>query len=166
ATALGGSVGDDEARHFFERHFEPYRIAEAGFITGFYEPVAEASLQPDARCRFPVYGVPADLVGISEAERPATLDPDLGLARRTDDGRLVEYFDRAAIEQGALAGRGLEIAWLADPVDLFFIHVQGAARLRLAGGSERRITYAAKSGHGFTGPGRVLSDLGEIAREA
>src|SRR5690606_18792813 len=78
---------------------------------------------------------------------------------------IVEYFDRGEIERGALAGRGLELAWLADPVDGFFIHVQGAARLRLPDGSERRITYAAQSAHPFTGPGRVLVEKGELAAD-
>src|SRR6185436_10196701 len=66
------------------------------------------------------------------------------------------------IEQGALAGRGLEIAWLATKVDAFFIHVQGAARLQMTDGSTKRLTYAAKSGQRFTGIGKVLADLGEI----
>ena len=88
-------------------------------------------------------------------------DPYLAFGRTTDAG-IVEYFDRPAIEQGALAGRGLEIAWLEDKVDVFFIHVQGAARLNMTDGRPRRITYAAKSGQRFTGPGRILAELGEI----
>ncbi|TIO55489.1 MAG: transglycosylase, partial [Mesorhizobium sp.] len=77
----------------------------------------------------------------------------------------VEYFDRGAIERGALSGRNLEIAWLADKVDAFFIHVQGAARLKMADGRLCRVTYAAKSGQRFTGPGRILSETGEIPLE-
>ena len=71
----------------------------------------------------------------------------------------------SVIERGALAGQGLEIAWLADKVDAFFIHVQGAARLRMTDGRRLRVTYAAKSGHRFTGPGKILADLGEIPLE-
>ena len=77
----------------------------------------------------------------------------------------VEYFDRGAIERGALAGQGLEIAWLVEKVDAFFIHVQGAARLNMTDGRLTRVTYAAKSGQRFTGPGKILSDLGEIPLE-
>ena len=80
----------------------------------------------------------------------------------TTGAGIVEYFDRSAIEQGALAGKGLEIAWLEDKVDVFFIHVQGAARLQMTDGSVRRVTYAAKSGQRFTGPGGILAELGEI----
>src|SRR5690606_19537473 len=88
----------------------------------------------------------------------------LAFGRKTDDG-IVPYWDRGAIDRGALRGRGLEIAWLADPVDAYFIHVQGAARLRMSDGRMVRVTYAAKSGHPFTGAGRVLADLGEIPLE-
>lgn len=157
-----------EARRFFEHHFRPFAIEPAdrrpGLVTGFYEPVAEASLTPDARYRFPVYRRPDDLIDIDESNRPADMDPSFRFGRIVD-GTIAEYPDRPGIENGALAGRGLEIAWLADRVDLFFIHIQGAARLTLPDGSTLRITYAAKSGHPFTGIGRVLADMGEIPLE-
>ncbi|TIM88418.1 MAG: transglycosylase, partial [Mesorhizobium sp.] len=93
----------------------------------------------------------------------------LAFGRATPDGP-VEYFDRGEIERGALvkslAGKGLEIAWLADKVDAFFIHVQGSARLTMTDGRLCRVTYAAKSGQRFTGPGKILSELGEIPLEA
>ena len=109
----------------------------------------------------PLLSRPDDLVDIDDTNRPAGLDPYLAFGRRTEAG-LSEYFDRDAIEAGALAGRGLEIAWLENKVDAFFIHVQGAARLEMTDGSTKRVTYAAKSGQRFTGIGRVLADLGEI----
>lgn len=155
----------EAARRFFESHFLPHRIAlpdnRPGFVTGFYEPEAEASPVRTDKFRFPVYRRPDDLADVDDANRPAGFDPYFAFARKTGNG-LTEYSDRAAIEQGALADRGLEIAWLADPVELFFIHVQGAARLRFDDGSVRRITYAAKSGHHFTGPGGILAAIGEI----
>lgn len=154
-------IDDRQARAFFEAHFTPWRIAAPGFVTGFYEPVVRASAIRTETYRYPVYSKPADLIAMDDRNRPADLDPELRFGRVREDG-IAEYFDRQAIESGALDGRGLEIAWLSDRVDLFFIHVQGAARLRMADGGERRITYAAKSGHPFTGPGRVLVELGEI----
>ena len=132
-----------------------------GFVTGFYEPEAEASPVRTERFAVPLLSRPADLVDVDDENRPAGLDPYLAFGRTTKAG-IVEYFDRPAIEQGALAGQGLEMAWLEDKVDAFFIHVQGAARLKMTDGTLRRITYAAKSGQRFTGPGRVLADLGEI----
>src|SRR5690606_4816270 len=148
-----------------ERYFRPFLIgqegAASGFVTGFYEPEVEASPVRTARFAVPLLKVPDDLVRIDDANRPAGLDPSFAFGRATADG-IVEYFDRAAIEGGALGERAKPLAWLADRVDAFFIHVQGAARLHFPGGAVRRVTYAAKSGHSFTGPGRVLEGLGEI----
>jgi membrane-bound lytic murein transglycosylase A len=153
-----------EARTFFERHFVPMLVrAEtgAGLVTGFYEPQVEASPVRTERFAVPLLSRPADLIDVDDANRPQGMDSYLAFARRTADGP-VEYFDRGAIERGALAGQGLEIAWLADKVDAFFIHVQGAARLAMTDGRLRRVTYAAKSGQRFSGPGKILSELGEI----
>ncbi|MER9564005.1 MULTISPECIES: murein transglycosylase A [unclassified Mesorhizobium] len=157
-----------EARSFFERHFVPAHIEAEnggfGLVTGFYEPDVEASPVRTDRFSVPLLSRPADLVDIDGANRPSGMDPYLAFARQAPNGP-VEYFDRGEIERGALAGKGLEIAWLADKVDAFFIHVQGAARLNMTDGRLRRITYAAKSGQHFTGPGKILSDIGEIPLE-
>ncbi|NGN43797.1 murein transglycosylase A [Mesorhizobium sp. CGMCC 1.15528] len=168
AYSAARSENTGDARAFFERHFVPARIvpddAEAGFVTGFYEPEVEASGRRTEKFKVPLLARPDDLVDIDDENRPAGLDPYLAFGRETPAGP-VEYFDRPAIEQGALAGRGLEIAWVADPVDAFFIHVQGAARLNMTDGTLRRVTYAAKSGQRFSGPGKKLADLGEIPLE-
>lgn len=157
-----------DARCFFEHHFVPHKITpvdgSAGFVTGYYEPVVAASATRTHRFTVPLYARPADLVDIDETNRPSGMDPYLAFARETPEG-LTEYPDRATIEQGALAGKGLEIAWLESAVDAFFIHVQGAARLLMIDGSMRRITYAAKSGQRFTGPGGILVAMGEIPRD-
>ncbi|MGI6855607.1 murein transglycosylase A [Mesorhizobium sp. 1B3] len=158
-------LGSAPARDFFERHFVPHAVKpdgrDRGFVTGFYEPEAEASPGRTGRFRFPLLARPSDLVDVDDANRPAGFDPYLAFGRAAEEG-IVEYHDRRAIEQGALAGKGLEIAWLADVVDAFFIHVQGAARLVMTDGTRKRVTYAAKSGHRFTGPGGILAELGEI----
>ncbi len=154
-----------QARSFFERHFVPTLVTpedgSAGLVTGFYEPEVEASPIRTERFTVPLLSRPADLMDIDEKNRPVGMDPYLAFARKASAGP-VEYFDRGEIERGALAGRNLEIAWLAEKVDAFFVHVQGAARLKMTDGRLRRVTYAAKSGQRFTGPGRILSELGEI----
>jgi membrane-bound lytic murein transglycosylase A len=165
AVAIAGPV---DSQAFFEAHFTPVHVEPGtggqGFVTGFYEPQAEASPVRTERFTVPLLARPADLVDVGDANRPDGFDPYLAFGRLTPSG-IVEYFDRSAIECGALSGNGLEIAWLEDKVDVFFIHVQGAARLGMTDGTQRRITYAAKSGHRFTGPGLILVELGEI-REA
>ncbi|WP_406873058.1 murein transglycosylase A [Aminobacter sp. P9b] len=157
-----------KAREFFERHFQPAFVApdgrDRGLVTGFYEPEVEASPVRTEVFRIPLLSRPADLVDVDDKNRPVGMDPYLAFARQAPNG-LVEHFDRRGIEQGALSGKGLEIAWLADPVDAFFIHVQGAARLHMTDGSLRRVTYAAKSGQRFTGPGGILAGIGEIPLE-
>lgn len=160
--------GTASPREFFESRFEPARVAleepSRGFVTGYYELVVEASPTRTERFKVPLHRPPPDLVRLG-ADRPAGLDPELAFARKAPDGALSEHFDRAAVSRGALDGDGLEIAWLADPVDAFFIHVQGSARLRLTDGGEMRVGYAAKSGHRFTAIGRVLVSNGELVLE-
>lgn len=158
------ALGDTAARRFFEQHFVPAHIglgAEKGLVTGFYEPEVEASPVRTPHFTAPLLARPDDLVDVDDSNRPLGMDPYLAFARQTETD-LVEYHDRPAIEAGAVADKKLEIAWLADPVDAFFIHVQGAARLVMPDGSMQRVTYAAKSGQRFTAIGRVLADLGEI----
>lgn len=162
------AVDSPEPRAFFQSHFRPCRVspspANAGFVTGFYEPELSASRVETERFRFPLYGRPDDLVDLDTTNRPACMDPAFAFGRAAAGG-IVEYFDREAIENGALDGHAPVLAWLEDRVDLFFAHVQGAARLKLEDGTIVRVTYAAKSGHPFTGPGGILADLKEIPRE-
>ncbi|MCR4265674.1 murein transglycosylase A [Nitratireductor sp. ZSWI3] len=169
AFALTGA-DETAARAFFEHHFVPCRIAPPddgrGFVTGYYEPEAEASRVRTDRFRIPLYARPPDLVDVDETNRPEGLDPYFAFARDAGGGRLTEYFDRRAIDQGALDGYGRPLAWLESKVDAYFIHVQGAARLRLTDGTTIRVTYAAKSGHYFTGAGKVLIARGELAPDA
>lgn len=161
--ALAAAPFDDAAaRRFFETRFRPVRVEPAGappFLTGYYEPDLPGALRPDDRFRVPLYRRPDDLVEVDATNRPPGLDPALSFARRTPDG-LVPYFDRAAIEDGALAGRGLECVWLEDPVDAFFVHVQGSARIRLVEGGILRVTYDGKTGWPYTSIGRRLVERG------
>lgn len=169
AAARANVISDaSTARGFFEAHFTPCRIepetGSRGFVTGYFEPIVQTSRERTDTFRYPAYGPPNDLVAIDDTNRPAGMDPYLAFARQMPSG-IEPYPDRQAIEQGALEGQGLEIAWFADRVELFLIHVQGSARLQFTDGGSTRITYAAKAGHRFTGPGGVLADLGEIPRQ-
>ncbi|MBP2443081.1 murein transglycosylase A [Rhizobium leguminosarum] len=155
------------ARAFFETHCRPFLIrrndGNSGFVTAFYEPDIEVSERPDEVFRFPFYRRPDDLVDLDDSNRPAGLDRSYTFGR-LHDGRIAAYPDRCAIDRGFLEGRGLEIAWAKSKVDVFFVHVQGAARLRYSDGRIGRITYAAKAGHPFSAVGKLLIDRGEIAR--
>lgn len=164
ALAMASPQDKDAARRFFECRFAPHRIVTAGFVTGYFEPELEASRTRGPRFSVPLYRRPGDLVDVDDANRPPGFDPEIRFARATPRG-IALYPDRAAIETGALAGQGLEIAFVESPVDAFFIHVQGSARLKLAEGGTLRIAFAAKSGHPYTSIGRLAVERGLLKRE-
>lgn len=164
AHALPIDLSPARARAFFESEFTPIEILPdtgAGFFTGYYEPIVAGSRLRTDHFSTPLFRAPDDLVEFDPVSPPPGIDAALRFARRTGEG-LVPYFDRGEIEAGALAGRGLELVYLADAVDAFFIHIQGAARIKLAEGGEMRVSYAAKSGHPYTPIGRVLIETGEL----
>lgn len=157
------------ARRFFETWFLPHRIIpsgsrESGFVTGYFEPEIPASPIKTDRFPFPILSRPKDLVAIDDTTRPDHLPDHFFFARKTANG-LFEYPDRRAIEEGALDGQGLELFWLESRIDIFFIHIQGSARLLLPDGTTARISYAGKSGHRFTAIGKLLIERGELTRE-
>ncbi len=152
----------NEAARFFATYFEAARVGDGeAFATGYFEPEILGSRAPRRGFDVPVYGVPQDLErcwreDIPESERTGRAP----LSRRTPAGRCVEYYTRAEIEDGALAGRGLEIAWAWDPVEFFFLQVQGSGRLITPEGDVIRIGYAGQNGQAYTGIGRVLRERG------
>ncbi|MBV6658570.1 MAG: MltA domain-containing protein, partial [Devosiaceae bacterium] len=152
------------AQAFFEHHFTPYEVGETGVLTGYYEPEHVASPVRTDTFRYPLYRLPENLVELPAAPTTLGIEQDVTWGRRTASG--YEAFpDRAAIMAGALEGQGLEIAWLADPVDAFFIHIQGSARLAMTDGSVLRVNFAGKSGHAYTAIGRTLVQQGAMALE-
>lgn len=151
-----------DARRFFEAHFTPHRVVHAepqGLLTGYYEPVIAGSRRRTERFTVPVLRRPADLVNlVPDSERGAKAEM-LTHARQTAAG-IEPYATREEIEDGALADRGLELVWLEDPVDAFFLHVQGSGLIALDDGTEVRITYDGKNGHPYTSVGRSVIDAG------
>ena len=160
-------IARTEARVFFERFFEPHRVVRAppaSLLTGYYEPHIAGSLVRTGRFDVPLFGRPADLENVVAEEARATSGVALTHMRRTADG-LVPYATRAEIEAGALAGRGLEVVWLADPVEAFFAQVQGSARIILPDGRRIGLSYDGKNGHPYTSIGRVLVERGAMRLE-
>lgn len=153
-----------DAVRFFETQFDTARLGDgATFVTGYFEPEIAGSRTRQPGYDVPVYRLPPDLVRAWPAETPVeqrTGNPPLG--RYDETGAFVPYYDRAAIEDGALAGRGLEIAWVADAAEFFFLQVQGSGLLRLPDGSLMRIGYAGQNGRGYTGIGSLMRERGLI----
>jgi len=153
--------GGLDPRGFFADHFETARVGDgASLVTGYYEPEIAGVRHRQPGFDVPVYGLPPDLVRARPGDAPPLPDGRQPLGRYDADGRFVPYWDRTAIEQGALMGRGLEIAWAADPVEFFFLQVQGSGRLRAPDGSVIRLGYAGQNGLAYTGIGAVMREAG------
>lgn len=167
--ALAEETPDAVARSFFEARFVPLRLSlggdETGKLTGYFEIEVAGSATPDPAHPVPLHRRPGDLV-----------DVDLGLFRpslkgeriagRVEGQALKPYATRGEIMNGALRGEGLELLWLADPMEAFFLSVQGSGRVRLADGAVVRVGYAGKNGHVYRSIGAELVARGEIPLES
>ena len=145
-----GLLDRDAARAFFEDNFKPVRLAangqEQGFYTGYYEPVVEGSRVKTDEYSVPLYTAPAHVV-------------------KKKQSKVFPQYDRTKIEDGALAGKGLEICYVKNPVDAFFAQIQGSTRVKLEGGKLLRLNYIASNGHPYTPVGRFLVDRGIVSKE-
>ena len=140
------------ARAFFEQNFQPVRIARLGeaegLLTGYFEPIVAGSRFPSPEFPVPLYRRPRDLV--AAGYKPgSTAFPNKGvrIGRRNGNNELVPYYDRGAIEAGALDGQKLEICWLKDPFDLLAIQIEGSGRVILEDGTPLRISYDSHNGY-------------------
>lgn len=160
---------DVKARAFFESNFLPVQISrlgeDAGFVTGYYEPILEGSRTQTDVFNVPVYRRPSNLFVRGFTQDSPSLPNKGQVFRKIGRRKLVPYYDRAEIEDGAIAGRGLEICWLKDQTDLLFAQIQGSARIRLQDGSTIRINYDSHNGYPYTAVGRILIDRGIIPKE-
>lgn len=142
------------ARAFFEQWFVPYSLpagkrADGMLFTGYYEPEIRGSLRRGGIYQTPVYRRPPDLVRERDAQGKV-------VTGRSEDGRIVPYWTRAQIDQGVLAHKKLELLWLADPVDLFFLQLQGAGRVRLPNDKVIRLGFDGLNGQPYVPLGRVM----------
>jgi membrane-bound lytic murein transglycosylase A len=155
-------LDNDGARGFFEENFRPVRISrlgdQDGFLTGYYEPIVAGSRVPTQQYTTPIYRRPDDLIVAGKPNKDGTAPNKAGVMREIAKGKFAPYYDRAEIEGGALDGRHLEICWVKDPIDLFFIQIQGSARIRLEDGAVLRLNYDAHNGYPYSSIGRILID--------
>lgn len=152
--AEAATLDPAHAPGFFFHRFAWVRIGDGrAFATGYYEPEIEGSRTP-LPGHVPIHAVPPDLVRCTRA------DGTSGRGRIGPGGQCLPYHSRAEIEDGALSGRGLEIAWAKDPVELFFLEIQGSGRVRLPDGTVMRIGYASQNGREYVAIGKLLRDRG------
>jgi membrane-bound lytic murein transglycosylase A len=144
-----------DAAAFFRDRFEWVRVGNGdAFATGYYEPEIHGSRTQAPGFETPIYGKPADLV---RCTRP---DGGTGRGRVDETGTCVLYYTRSEIEDGALANKALEIGWAADPIELFFLQIQGSGRVLLPDGQVIRIGYADQNGREYVAIGRLLRERG------
>lgn len=130
--------------------------------TGYYEPLLNGSLQQTDRFRYPIYRVPDDAVVVYLGKFLSKYKGER-LIGRVEKGQLVPYRTRAEIDgEGCLVGKGLEIVWVDDPVELFYLHIQGSGKIILSDGTEMRINYAQSNGRAFKGASACLLENGKI----
>jgi membrane-bound lytic murein transglycosylase A len=169
ARAQPGDAAQEALAAWFQRVFDPHQLvngdgSDTGMVTGYYEPLLRGSRTRSARFRFPLYAVPNDLVVVDLG----ALHPDLQHRRlrgRLQGNRVVPYLERAQIDRESTPLAGLEIAWVDDAVDAFFLHIQGSGQVELENGERLRVGYADQNGHPFRSLGALLINRGEIARE-
>jgi membrane-bound lytic murein transglycosylase A len=169
AQTLLAGASEREIASFFELNFDPQQVINAddtdsGMVTGYYEPLLRGSRVRSARYRYPLYAVPPDLLTIDLS----SVYPDLKHRRlrgRLEGNRVVPYYERGDIERGAPALQGSELVWVDDPVDAFFLHIQGSGQVELESGERIRVGYADQNGHPFRSLGRLLIQRGEITAE-
>jgi len=151
------NVDPSAAAAFFRDRFDWVVVGPGeAFATGYYEPEIRGSRVATSEYATPIYRTPPDLIRCTRA------DGGTGRGRVDETGQCVLYFTRAEIEDGALAGRGLELAYAADPIELFFLHIQGSGRLLLPGGGVMRIGYDNQNGREYVAIGRVLRERGVL----
>ena len=164
AAALAAT---DEAtlRQFFKTSFTPYAVVNAdgtseGMITGYYEPLLHGSRRASAQYKFPVYGVPDDLLTVDFGELYPELK-NMRLRGRVDGKRVVPYYTRAEIQNGK-GINGRELVWVDDAIDLFFLQIQGSGKVALDSGETIRLNFAEQNGHPYRSVGRLLVERGEL----
>ena len=180
-TACAAMPTEPKLTHqYFEAYFTPYEIwadvknpaGREGLFTGYYEPMLKAvdvAVSQDTATQgvaqgTPLYMRPDDLITVDLG----AFKPDLkgqSITGRVTDGKLVPYYTRADIEKGALGGKAYEILHVTDPVDAFFLHIQGSGQVVMPDGSIKRVGYAAQNGHKYVAVGKELIDVGYMKKE-
>jgi membrane-bound lytic murein transglycosylase A len=166
AQTLPPRPSEAAARRFLERAFHPVEVIPPGgqgFFTGYFEPEVPGADHRTARFPAPLLARPADVVSIPAGKTVPGVPAGFTAARRLPNGRLAPYPDRAAIETGALGTRARPLAWV-DPIDAFFVQVQGSGRIRLEDGHVLSLRFDGRNGWPYTAIARLLVERGVMTR--
>ncbi|HEY3431639.1 MAG TPA: MltA domain-containing protein [Rhodocyclaceae bacterium] len=154
---------------WFETNFQPWQLvnpdgSRSGTITGYYEPVVKGSRQKSAGASVPVFGTPSDLITVDLGDLYPEIK-SLRLRGRVEGRKLVPYYSRAEWAKQEARRQGDAILWVEDPIDFFFLQIQGSGQVQLDDGSRTRIGYADQNGHPYRSIGKWLIDQGELKAE-
>jgi membrane-bound lytic murein transglycosylase A len=160
ACAAAADWPQGDARGFFVQNFEMVQVGDGkSYATGYFEPEIAGARTRSAGFEIPVYRRPPDLAEVDLGQFSDLLKGKK-IRGKVSGNSFVPFDDRTAIEEGALAGRGLELAWAADAAEFFFLQVQGSGRLKLPDGSVMRIGYDGQNGRDYTGIGKLMKERG------
>lgn len=167
AARLGERPGNEQARRFFESEFQPWQATNAdhsteGLVTGYYEPLIRGSKVRSAAYPWPIHGVPPDMLTVDLGSVYPELK-SMRLRGRLEGNKIVPYWTRGELDNMADRSPAPVLLWAADPIELFFLQVQGSGQVQLPDGSRQRIGYADQNGHPYQSIGRWLVSKGELA---
>ena len=160
----------DQLSREIKKNFSVYRATgrvgdRRVLFTGYYEPIYEGSLASDETFRYPLYRPPNDLIKIDLSLFGEKFKEESIIAR-IEGKKVLPYYSRFQIDvERALKGKGLEMAWLKNPLDVFFLHIQGSGRLKLPDGKNLPVNYQASNGQPYRSIGRYMIERGFLARE-
>lgn len=165
ACGAADDAPPNQAHAFFEDWFQPYLVTDRdeaqGLFTGYYEPLLHGSRRLGGAYTVPLYRAPDDLIRVDLGRFKPELSGQ-AIAGRVDGSQFVPYYARAEIDAGALEGRDLELVWVDDPIDKFFLQIQGSGQIQLDDGARIRVGYAGQNGHQYHAIGRDLVALGAM----
>lgn len=169
AAATIDAHSEPALRQFLVQQFQPWQVvngdgSRSGLVTGYYEPLLKASRQRGGAYQAPIHAVPDDLISVDLSALYPELK-NMRLRGRLDGRKLVPYYSRAELDARAEQSRERVLYWANDPIDVFFLQVQGSGRVELPDGSRVRLGYADQNGHPYQSIGRWLVERGELKLE-
>jgi membrane-bound lytic murein transglycosylase A len=156
----------NEAKNYFETNFIPVRIKteEKGLFTGYYAPLYKGAARQSDQFNIPLYGTPDDLQYLNLGQFDLSLKGK-SIVGKVNNGQFIPYDDRKEIDQGLLNNRDLELVWVENLEDAFFLHIQGSGFIELDNGEKIHLGYSAKNGRPYRAIGQYLIQSGDIKRE-
>lgn len=157
-------------RAYYQKFYKPYQLvqndgATNGLFTGYYEPLLQGAKERNHKAKYPIYGVPANLLTIELGDLFPELKGKRVRGRLTDNNKVVPYWTRGEIEDDPARLHAKTLAWVDDPIELFFLQIQGSGRIQMPDGSRQRIGYADQNGQPYKSIGTVLIQRGDLTSD-